>query len=115
MRISGRGLAVSAMMAGLVLGYVPKSNIVAAQPGITETAAGNSGRALYVKVGCYQCHGRVGQGGVAGPPLAGSPLPYAAFAKLTRNPRWNMPPYSQKSLSDEELQKIYGYVRELSR
>ncbi len=115
MRIIGFGLAVFAAVVGMVLSDLWGSNVAFAQSDIVEAVDGNSGQELYLKVGCYQCHGRAGQGGLAGPALASTPLPYPAFAELTRNPRWNMPPYSQKSLSDEELQKIYDYVRELSR
>lgn len=45
--------------------------------------AGNAdtGKKLYVSVGCYQCHGYEGQGGAAGPRLAPRPLPYAGFSR----------------------------------
>jgi mono/diheme cytochrome c family protein len=115
MRIQGFGLAVFTAVVGMAVNDLSGSSVAVAQSDKTETVDGSSGRELYLSVGCYQCHGRAGQGGLAGPPLASSMLPYTAFAEVTRNPRWNMPPYSQKSLPDEELQKIYEYVRELSR
>jgi len=40
-----------------------------------EPSAAN-GRVLFVKVGCYQCHGYQGQGGAAGPRIAPEPLPF---------------------------------------
>jgi hypothetical protein len=34
------------------------------------------GRELYIKNGCWQCHGFVGQGGITGPKLAPEPKPF---------------------------------------
>ncbi len=77
----------------------------------TETVG--DGRKAYLRVGCAQCHGTVGQGGSAGPALAGTPLPYAGFAALLRNPRAEMPPYTAKVLSDGDLAAIYAFVKSL--
>src|SRR5262245_65317446 len=62
------------------------------------------GRLGFVKVGCAQCHGREAQGSpTTGPRLGPNGLPYAAFARYVRAPRLQMPPYTEKILSDADL------------
>lgn len=73
-------------------------------------ADGKQGYDLYMKRGCYQCHGTVGQGGIAGPGLAPNTLPYAAFSVIVRTPPNQMPPYSEKILSDAEMRAIHAYL-----
>jgi mono/diheme cytochrome c family protein len=41
------------------------------------------GKVAFVKHGCYQCHGFVGQGG-AGAKLAPKPMPQEAFVNFVR-------------------------------
>src|SRR5262245_39528982 len=69
------------------------------------------GKRLFMRTGCYQCHGTVGQGGLAGPRLAQTRLPLAGFVGYVRNPRpGNMPPYRSKVMSDQELGCIHLYA-----
>ena len=77
----------------------------AAPPGNAET-----GKKLFVSVGCYQCHGYEGQGGAAGPRLASRPLPYAGFSRYVRRPTNQMPPYTEKLVPDTDLAHIYAYL-----
>lgn len=67
------------------------------------------GKARYAEVGCYQCHSYVGQGGV-GPKLAPNPISYAGFLKYTREPKGQMPPYTNKFLTDQDIADIYAYM-----
>jgi ubiquinol-cytochrome c reductase cytochrome c subunit len=70
-----------------------------------------NGKRVYMAVGCYQCHGTVGQGSrPTGPHLAPDPLPYDAFAGQVRRPSNVMPPYTTVVLSDQELGDIYAYL-----
>jgi ubiquinol-cytochrome c reductase cytochrome c subunit len=73
-----------------------------------EPAPGD--RALFVKYGCYQCHGYEGQGGEA-LRVAPSPYPFEAFAVRVRKPVNEMPAYAPEVLSDADLQAIYRYLR----
>ena len=75
--------------------------------------AGNSdtGKKLFVSVGCYQCHGYEAQGGAAGPRLAPRPLPYAGFSRYVRRPTNQMPPYTDRIVSDADLAHIYAYLQ----
>jgi mono/diheme cytochrome c family protein len=79
-----------------------------------ETAASpeqiDRGRNTFVRVGCYQCHGREAQGASTGPRLGPNPLPLAAFTRAVRTPRNEMPPYGDRILSDAELADMYAFV-----
>jgi ubiquinol-cytochrome c reductase cytochrome c subunit len=70
------------------------------------------GQALWEKNGCYLCHGTVGQGGF-GPAVAVDLVPYAALSIYVRNPTGDMPPFSEKILSDADLKDIYAYLSAL--
>jgi|SRR6188472_3317049 ubiquinol-cytochrome c reductase cytochrome c subunit len=72
-------------------------------------ADATKGKATFVKAGCYQCHGYVGQGG-AGAKLAPKPLPQEAFVNFVRTSNRQMPPYSEQILSNEDLADIYAYL-----
>jgi ubiquinol-cytochrome c reductase cytochrome c subunit len=88
----------------------------AAQPAPAQTPPGNakSGQTLYMKIGCYQCHGSQGQGGAAGPRLGPAPMvAYRAFAAYVRAPRAEMPPYTAKVVSDQELADMYAFLAAL--
>lgn len=69
----------------------------------------DEGRIAYMKAGCYQCHGTVGQGGV-GPRLAPKPMPIEVMTVFVRNTPRNMPPYGEKVLPEGELRKIHAYL-----
>jgi ubiquinol-cytochrome c reductase cytochrome c subunit len=83
-----------------------------AQPSVT-VPAGNAerGKALYQKTGCYQCHSNEAQGGTAGPRLGPNPIPFARFVAYVRAPRGEMPPYTAKVMSEQELADVYGFLQ----
>jgi mono/diheme cytochrome c family protein len=86
-------------------------------PGSAEASAGRAeaGAALYAKIGCYQCHSNQAQGGQAGPRLGPDPIPFARFSQYVRNPTGDMPPYTEKVLSNQELADIYAFVQSRPR
>jgi mono/diheme cytochrome c family protein len=83
-------------------------------PAASQSApAGNAeaGRQLFVRKGCYQCHGREGQGApITGPRLGPNPLALAAFVRAVRSPRAQMPPYSDTLVTDAELADIRAFL-----
>ena len=81
----------------------------AAQPPPAGDAA--RGKMLFVKNGCYQCHNYEGQGGAAGPRLAPNPLPFSGFTAYVRAPRGDMPPYTVKVMSEQDLADVHAYLR----
>jgi ubiquinol-cytochrome c reductase cytochrome c subunit len=76
-------------------------------------AAGDvaKGKDSYMKYGCWQCHGMVGQGSpVTGPKLAPEPMPLEAMSSFIRNSRRTMPPYRVEVLPDADLADIHAYL-----
>jgi mono/diheme cytochrome c family protein len=79
----------------------------------TAAPAGNAqkGKQLFESYGCYQCHGREAQGGAGtGPRLAPHPIAFAAVEKYVRHPTGQMPPYTAKVVSDQDLADIYAFL-----
>lgn len=79
-----------------------------------EAPSGNAdnGKQLFVKDGCYQCHGREGQGSnMTGPRIAPDPIPFDALLSYVRKPKGEMPPYTAKVISDKDLANIYAYLQ----
>jgi mono/diheme cytochrome c family protein len=79
-----------------------------------EASAGNAenGKRIYTKYGCYECHGREGQGStMTGPRLGPDPIPFEVFASYVRRPMLEMPPYTAKVVSDQELADIYAFLQ----
>jgi len=80
----------------------------------SEMTAGNAenGKRVFNKIGCYECHGREGQGStMTGPRIAPDPVPFDVLASYVRKPRGEMPPYTAKVVSDQELVDIYAFLR----
>ena len=82
----------------------------------TAAPAGNAqnGKAVFMKIGCWTCHGTVGQGG-AGARIT-PPLPVAGFTNYVRKGGPNhsvfggMPAYSSTAISDSDLADIRAYL-----
>jgi len=87
----------------------PQSEKTAAVP------AGNAeaGKRIFTQDGCYECHGREGQGAAqgAGPRIGPPQLSLEALIKYVRQPTGQMPPYTSKVLSDQDLADIYAYLQ----
>jgi ubiquinol-cytochrome c reductase cytochrome c subunit len=74
------------------------------------------GRKVFMAVGCYECHGMVGQGSVqSGPRLAPEPMPLASLSQLLRKPLNVMPAYSDKALSDRDIADIHAYLASIPK
>jgi ubiquinol-cytochrome c reductase cytochrome c subunit len=77
-----------------------------------------NGKAVYMRAGCFTCHGTVGHGG-AGARLTPNPPPIAAFTSWVRKgtPGWSvlggMPAFSPALISDKELADIRAYLASL--
>jgi len=112
-----RRLALPAIGAILLLAApAPRAKNAAAQGEKNEAAAaGNveNGKKIFTKDGCYECHGREGQGAAqgAGPRIGPPQLSLEALTKYVRQPTGQMPPYTAKVISDQELADIYAYLQ----
>ena len=71
-----------------------------------------NGQRIFESYGCYQCHGHDGHGG-AGARLAPNPIPFTAFARYVRQPTGEMPPYTSKVVTDQELADIFAFLKSL--
>ena len=80
-----------------------------------SAASAEKGKVAYVKHGCWQCHGFVGQGSVAGSKLAPDPMPFEALSAFVRNTNGAMPPYQKAILPDADLADIHAYLQALPK
>jgi mono/diheme cytochrome c family protein len=83
-----------------------------------DTPAGNAenGKKIFNKNGCYECHGREGQGStMTGPRIAPDPIAFDVLSRYVRKPTGEMPPYSAKVVSDQELADIYAFLQSRPR
>ena len=82
------------------------------KPAATPSGNAENGKQLFVKYGCYECHGREGQGSImTGPRIAPDPLPFDVLLNYVRQPKGEMPPYTAKVISDKDLADIYAYLQ----
>jgi len=81
------------------------------QAAAADTSPAGIGAALYRKNGCYECHVNDAQGGPQGPRLGPNPIPFPRFAAYVRNPAGDMPPFTAKVVSDDDLSKIYVFLQ----
>jgi ubiquinol-cytochrome c reductase cytochrome c subunit len=73
-----------------------------------------AGQTRFMQIGCYECHGTVGQGGIAGMRIVPMPLPWVVFQRYVRRPGGQMAAFSDKVLSDSELADLYAYLTSAS-
>jgi mono/diheme cytochrome c family protein len=97
-------LVLAAFAAGTVLGNA-----------VGFAASAEKGKQLFLKNGCWQCHGESGQGGIAGRTLAPNPIPFDALKSFVRTTNRAMPPYREQILSDDDLAEIYAYLQSIPK
>jgi mono/diheme cytochrome c family protein len=96
----------------LILTLVVAAASAQTKGGPALTGNSDNGKRLFLKNGCYQCHGQAGQGGLAGARLAQIKLAQPAFIAYVRNPApGGMPPYRAKVMSDQELADVFAYIQ----
>ena len=89
--------------------------VLVVSQGAALAASAEKGKVAYVKNGCWQCHGFVGQGGVSGPKLAPDPMPLAALSAFLRHTNGRMPPYQEAVLSNADLADIHAYLQSIPK
>ena len=86
--------------------------------GLSDESAARTGDAvtdgslLYFQFACGACHGLTGQGAVVGPALIGELGSFGDFGEDVREGSGGMPGYSNSTISDENLEKIYMYLED---
>jgi len=75
-----------------------------------------NGKTLFMKYGCYECHGREGHGSNAtGPRLNQNPITYPRFVAYIRKPSGEMPPYTAKVVNDQQAADLYAFLQSLPK
>ena len=116
-RRSIRRAAIAAIAALIFLVFPGAHAQSNAQPNEKPDAApsGNkeNGKKLFLSDGCFECHGREGQGAVevTGPRIGPPQLSFEAFTNYLHHPAGQMPPYTGKVISDQELADLYAYLQ----
>jgi len=80
-----------------------------------RAASAEHGKTVFMKKGCWECHGTQGQGMVTGPRLAPDPIPFEALSAFVRTTSRAMPPYRKEILSDADLADIYAYLQSIPK
>lgn len=113
MKIRSARLALALVAVSLV-GAAVSAEQAAQAPATATTAQGNveSGKKLFVDNGCYTCHGYAAQGG-AGARLMSRPPALPVMLKYVRHPTGQMPPYTEKMISDQVLTDIRAWLASL--
>lgn len=90
-----------------------------AQPAQPAASAGSlngnaeNGKKIFMADGCYECHGTVGQGSTQtggariGPPA----ISLDAMIQYVHHPTGQMPPYTEKVITDQQLADIFTYLK----
>jgi mono/diheme cytochrome c family protein len=84
----------------------PQAQGASAPPGRVD-----AGALIYRKTGCFQCHVNEGQGGANGPRIGPDPIPFDRFVQYVRTPTGEMPPYTERVLSAQDLADIYAFLQ----
>jgi mono/diheme cytochrome c family protein len=104
-------MAAGSVMALAVVGLGARAS---AQPAPSGNAA--HGRELYLATGCFECHGRNGQGGAfngPAPALAHTEMGFEAFKEQLRHPANDMPAYATAVMSDQDVADVLAFVHAL--
>ena len=92
-----------------------KSAAAAQAPFSAGPGYADNGKKIFASYGCFECHGYVGQGSKqTGTPRIGPPaLSLEAFANYVRKPTGDMPPYTAKVVSDQDMADIFAYLQSI--
>lgn len=89
--------------------------IAAVIPAMCQNGDPANGKKLFVRDGCYECHGYAGQGGAAGARIADIGLNAQGLIHYVRAPAGQMPAYKDKVVSDQELTDIWAYLQTMPK
>lgn len=119
-RTRTRRFRLSSLLSALALSLVlvscggdDSSSGNGAGPDTASDAPQNEAQAIFVEVGCAECHGEQGEGveGIASS-LQGTRTIFPAFQTRVRNGRGEaMPEYSEEQISDEEIALVHEWLQ----
>ena len=105
-----RSLGVAFIAAALA------ASMVAARADDTPSGDPVNGKRVYLADGCFECHGRAGQGGQFNyqtPALAKTALPVESFVAFLREAPNDMPSFSADVLTDKDAADIHAFLQTL--
>jgi mono/diheme cytochrome c family protein len=111
-----RQLATGSALATIALVALAMGAYTAARADDVPAGDPVNGKRLYNADGCFECHGRAGQGGAFNyptPSLAGIELPVDSFTAFLREAPNDMPSFSTDVLSDKEAADIHAFLSSL--
>lgn len=112
MRQKRWGLVLAGILVALAVSGPGRSPDTASAAVASQDAA--RGGTLYVEYGCYQCHGRAGQGApLSGPRLAPNLGLFESFARQVWEPRDIMPPYAREFVTERDIADMYAWLEAL--
>ena len=82
-----------------------------ALPGVSMAQSAENGKKIFIRDGCYECHGYAGQGTIAGARLAPPVLTAQAIGRYIRKPAGAMPAFGEKVVSDQDVADIYAWLK----
>ena len=93
--------------------YAFLKSIAPTSSSAVESLQGNpeNGKKLFTSYGCYECHGRQGAGAAIAPRIGPPALSLVGVIRYVRAPTGQMPPYTAKVVSDQDLADIYSYLK----
>jgi mono/diheme cytochrome c family protein len=103
--------AVSDQALADIHAYLRAASVKLDQAPAAPAGRADNGGILFRKIGCYQCHANEAQGGLSGPRIGPDPIPFARFAQYVRSPTGDMPPYTERVLSNQDLADIYAFLQ----
>jgi mono/diheme cytochrome c family protein len=99
-----------------IAGAFATGDVVASRAEDAPAGDAVNGKRLYLADGCFECHGRAGQGGrfnYLTPALAQIALPVESFIAFLREAPNDMPSFSADVLSDKDAADIHAYLSSL--
>jgi mono/diheme cytochrome c family protein len=87
--------------------------LVAAIASSQSSRNAENGKRLFLRDGCWECHGYAGQGSRDGARIASTALNAQGLIRYVRRPSGAMPAYIDKVITDQELTDIWAYLKTL--
>jgi mono/diheme cytochrome c family protein len=113
---SFRRLARAARVAAAIVVTVSAAEWTAASAQDQPAGDPVNGKRIYLADGCFECHGRSGQGGAMNyqtPALVKLEMPVESFVAFLRAAPNDMPAFSADVLSDKDATDIYAFLQSL--
>ena len=112
----GRSVIRLATVAAIAGAFAAGGGIAARADDAPPAGDPANGKRLHLADGCFECHGRAGQGGrfnYLTPALAQIALPVESFIAFLREAPNDMPSFSADVLSDKDAADIHAYLSSL--